>query len=95
MKKLYYFANNIYQFSYALPIYDKLGGTFIVRDKKKLGRFKLYLRDRARLGGSNFWKTPPVKIVPRRDVNKLKGVVVYLSNSIISSQEYPNRSITD
>jgi len=90
MKKLYYFANNIYQFSYALPIYDKLGGTFIVRDKKKLGQFKLYLRDRARFGETNFWKTPPVEIVPRRDVNKLKGVVFYLSNSIISSQEYPN-----
>ena len=71
MKKLYYFANNIYQFSYALPIYDQLGGTFIVRDRRKLIQFKLYLRNRAKFDEQNIWKTPDVIIWPRRELNKL------------------------
>ncbi|MFP4549025.1 MAG: CDP-glycerol glycerophosphotransferase family protein [Fidelibacterota bacterium] len=93
MKKLYYYANNIYQFSYALPVYDKLGGTFIVLGKRELGQFKLYLRNRARFGERNLWQTPAVKIVPRREVNNLEGIVFYLSNSIITYQDY-SKSVT-
>jgi hypothetical protein len=88
MKKLYYYANNIYQFSYALPVYDKLGGTFIVYDKKKWWQFKKYLKNRARFGEKNFRNTPEVIIVPRREVYKLAGVIFFLSNSIISHQNY-------
>ena len=30
MKDVYYFANQVYQYGHAKPIYDKTGGTFIV-----------------------------------------------------------------
>jgi len=90
MKKLYYYANNIYQFSYALPIYDKLGGTFIVYDKKKWWQFKKYLHNRAMFGEKNFRNTPDVIVCPRRDVYKLEGIIFFLSNSIITYQNYEN-----
>ncbi|MBN2281001.1 MAG: CDP-glycerol glycerophosphotransferase family protein [Candidatus Marinimicrobia bacterium] len=88
MKNLYYYANNIYQYSYALPVYDKLGGTFIVYDRKKWWQFKMNLKNRARFGEKNFLNTPEVIIVPRREVHKLEGVIFFLSNSIISHQKY-------
>ena len=44
MKDVYYFANQVYQYGHAKPIYDKTGGTFIVNKLNSAARFKYYLR---------------------------------------------------
>ena len=44
MKNVYYFANQVYQYGHAKPIYDKTGGTFIVNKLNRAARFKYYLR---------------------------------------------------
>ncbi len=87
---LYYFANNIYQFSYAIPIYEKIGGTFLVRDKKCLTQFKWAMRkmnrDDSRNGILNY---PSVKLISKKERQNLKGIIIFCSNSI-SLKEYPN-----
>lgn len=88
MKKLYYFANNVYQFSYALPIYDKLGGTFLVRNYKVWRQFKRYLVNRAKFGENTFLKTPEVSVFPRSEMHKLEGIIFFLSNSIPLKQDF-------
>jgi len=87
---IYYFANSIYQFPYALPIYNQIGGTFVVRTKKKFYHFKRYLRGMARFGEKTFLKTPRVIIVPRNELYKLKGIILFLANSINPKHEYKN-----
>ena len=93
MKNLYYFANNVYQFSYALPIYDELGGTFLVRDHRKLMQFKRYLINRAKFGEKTFLRTPSVKIIERSEMHKLEGVIFFLSNSIPLKEDFAAKTI--
>ena len=87
---LYYFANNIYQFSYAIPIYQKIGGTFLVRDKKCLMQFKWAMRrmnkDRKKNGILNY---PQVKLISKSERQNLSGIIIFCSNSI-SLKKYPN-----
>jgi len=87
---IYYFANSVYQFPYALPIYNRIGGTFVVRTKKKFYHFKRYLHGMARFGEKTFLKTPKVIIVPRNELYKLKGIILFLANSINPEHEYKN-----
>jgi len=93
MKKIYYYANQIYQFSYALPIYEELGGIFIVKDFKRFIQFKKYLMNRGKFREKTFLKTPKVIIISQNRLHNLNGIILYLSNSIIPEQDYP-RAIT-
>lgn len=93
MKKIYYYANQIYQFSYALPIYEELGGIFIVKDIKRFIQFKQYLMNRGKFQENTFLKTPKVLIKSQKRLHNLTGIILYLSNSIIPEHDYP-RAIT-
>ena len=86
--KLYYYANSIYQFSYALPVYKKLGGTFVVATKTRYFHLKRYLKNVAAFGENTFRNTPEVKIIPARELHKLKGILFFLSNSILPEFDY-------
>jgi len=88
MKKVYYYANHIYQFSYALPIYNRIGGIFVVKDLKRLLQFKRYLINLRRFDEKTFLNTPPVLISSRKDLHKLNGVIFFLSNSIMPKDDY-------
>jgi len=88
--KVYYYANSIYQFAYALPVYRRIGGTFIVKSVKKFIQFKRYMRNIAAFGESNFLNTPGVILKKRSELNKLSGLLFFLSNSIIPFHDYPN-----
>jgi len=84
--KIYYFANQIYQYSYALPIYRTAGGTFIAKSIKRIIQFKRYLKD----GNSSakiktFLNTPPLLKCKTQNVHNLDGIVISFSNAAIHS----------
>jgi len=87
---IYYFANSVYQFSYALPVYNCIGGVFVVRDRKKFYHLKRYMTNMARFNEKTFRNTPEIKIIPRRELNKLDGVIFFLANSIVPEDDYKN-----
>ena len=83
-----YFANQIYQFSYTLPIYRKLGGKFILKSIKRYIQLKRHLKDTNKDPNvKNFMNTPPVKIVRMKRVAKLDGIVISASNAPIHSDK--------
>ncbi|MCF7793940.1 MAG: CDP-glycerol glycerophosphotransferase family protein [Candidatus Cloacimonetes bacterium] len=92
MKEVYYYANNIYQFSYALPVYNKIGGTFVVRDRRRFIHFKRYFVNLAKFGEKSFLKTPNVIVRSRPELSKLDGVIFFLSNSIWPEDDYGKNS---
>jgi CDP-glycerol:poly(glycerophosphate) glycerophosphotransferase len=87
-KEVYYYANHTYQFSYALPIYNLIGGIFVVKDLKRFLQFKRYLIDLAKFDEKTFLKTPRVIIRSRKDLHALKGVIFFLSNSIMPKDDF-------
>lgn len=93
MKPVYHFANNIYQFSYALPLYNRIGGTFVVRDRRRLVHFLRFFRGLARFGENTPLKTPRVIVRSREKLCRLEGILIFFSNSIVPDDEY-SRSVT-
>jgi hypothetical protein len=79
---VFYVANSVYQFAYALPVYERVGGTFIVPSWKKWWHMQRFLRGRARPADRTPFGAPPVRVVPRAQWSALEGLVFYLSNSI-------------
>ena len=78
MKDVYYFANQVYQYGHAKPIYDKTGGTFIVNKLNRAARFKYYLRftekkDPGFLGAPRVIRKPKNEVY---DLDIMKNVVV-------------------
>jgi CDP-glycerol:poly(glycerophosphate) glycerophosphotransferase len=73
--KLFYTYSQIYQLSYALPIYRAAGGTFLVKNLRKWIQFKKYMRNLGRpVDPANFLSTPPVKQVHPKKYENLTGV---------------------
>ena len=84
--KIYYFANQIYQFSYALPIYRKAGGVFIAKSLKRIYQFKKHLKNTNAFSNvKTFMNTPPLTMKTVGNICKLEGVVISLSNAAIHS----------
>ena len=85
--KTYYFANQIYQFSYALPIYRRIGGALVMSKLKKLVQLKYYARNlNTQRDVKTFLNTPPVIWRDRRDLYDLRGVILSLSNATINCE---------
>jgi len=81
--RLYYFSNQIYQLSYAIPFYNKLGGTFIVNSISKYWRFKKHLQGLASHNEKTFLKTPPIIIRKNGLMQDIEGVILSFSNDWI------------
>ncbi|MBN1779547.1 CDP-glycerol glycerophosphotransferase family protein [bacterium] len=82
MPPVYYFFNQAYQFSNALPLYRRLGGTVILKKTHKFFQFVRYLRGLNRHAGEHtFLHTPAMKICKPADIKKLKGVIISLSTA--------------
>ena len=76
--KIYYFANNIYQFSYAIPIYKILGGTFLVRNQKCVLQFKWALRKLNKSGKKNgLLNYPNIKLLSKTERQNLSGIIIF------------------
>lgn len=88
--ELYYYANSIYQFAYAIPVYRRIGGTFIVKSRKKFAHFKHCMRNMAAFGEKTFFNTPYVILKKRAELHKLSGILFFLSNSIVPEHTYDN-----
>lgn len=74
-RQIYYTYSQIYQLSYALPLYHELGGTFLVKNLRKWIQFKKYMRGLGRNEDpSIFFKTPPIKQMRLLDNDQLAGV---------------------
>jgi hypothetical protein len=84
--RLYYFANQIYQYSYALPIYRAAGGKFIAKSLKRIVQFKRHLAG-ANVSGDvkTFLDAPPFIKCTAKNVHKLEGIVLSMSNAAIHS----------
>ena len=93
MKDVYYFANHIYQFSYALPVYNEIGGTFVVRDLLRLMQFKRYFVNLSKFKEKTILKTPKVIVRSQQEVSKLDGIIFFLSNSIWPEDDYRSPTI--
>jgi len=92
--KLYYFANQIYQFSYALPIYKAAGGTFIAKSLKRIIQFKRHLQGANTFGQvKTFLNAPPVVKCSAKNIYKLEGIVISLSNAAIHSEQRKCKTI--
>lgn len=71
---IHYLANQVYQISYAKPLYRRLGGTIMVTRWRKLLRFQRRLRKGIEAPGQ-----PPPRVI-RQDIKNLTG----LTGAIIS-----------
>ena len=91
MNNIYFFANQVYQYGHAKPIYDKTGGVFVVNKLNRALRFKYYLRNTEITGGGIF-KAPKVLKKPKNEVYDLEGVIISGSNSEIKHDK--NKSIS-
>jgi hypothetical protein len=82
---VYYFANQVYQFSNALPLYRKIGGKLIIHNVKKFLQVKQYLGGLNQSPGhKTFLKTPPVLWRDINKLNDLEGILLSLSATAIN-----------
>jgi len=74
---LFFAYSQIYQLSYALPLYQAVGGTFLVKNMRKWIQFKKYMRGLGRADSvRNFLNTPAaLKKNPYED-HSLRGIVI-------------------
>ncbi|HPR17206.1 MAG TPA: CDP-glycerol glycerophosphotransferase family protein [Candidatus Cloacimonadota bacterium] len=74
---VYYYGKQIYQFSYSKPIYEAIGGTFIVYKWRNWLEYKYYLRG---MNGDpkykSFLNTPRVLTRDYNHLNDLKGIML-------------------
>ena len=93
MENIYFFANQVYQYGHAKPIYDSTGGIFIVNKLNRAIRFKYYLRNTEKTSGGGFLRTPKLIIKPKDKVYDLKGVVISGTNTEIKHDKAKSKSI--
>jgi hypothetical protein len=75
--KLFYSYSQIYQLSYALPIYRVCGGTFLVKNLRQWVQFKKYMRGLRRpKDAQNILNTPPVKLVDPNKKTAGPGIII-------------------
>lgn len=87
-KEIFYIANSIYQFAYALPLYRRLGGTFVVPTAKKLRHFQEQMQGLAPVTTGNPRGLPSVRLVPREEVPQLSGILFFWANTIDPTADY-------
>lgn len=90
---IYYFANQIYQLSYAWPLYREIGGSFIVRKTKTYFKFKRFLRGSVSSSGAAFMSTPRVEKRKLKNTFDLSGLILSQSNSRVHNDRSKSRSV--
>ncbi|NQV15358.1 CDP-glycerol glycerophosphotransferase family protein [bacterium] len=79
---IFYLANQIYQFSNAMPLYNSIGGTFIVKKiLKRMLQYKKYLRNtNVDQNISTLYNTPPSILQNLAKDSLPAGIVISMSN---------------
>ena len=94
MNNIYFFANQVYQYGHAKPIYDQTGGTFIVNRYNRLLRFKYYLRNTVSdLSMRGSFGAPMVIKRNNTEPLDLRGIIISGSNSFINNDKSKSISI--
>lgn len=81
-EKTFFYANQIYQFSYILPFYREIDGTFIARDIKRYFHIKKYLKNfhpQSRM--KTFFNSPSIHLLGLNKLDNLTGTIIFLSNA--------------
>ena len=81
MKPIYYYSNQTYQLSYALPFYRKIGGTFIVNSISKYFRLLKHLKGLAEFDENNLLNTPSIIIRKNGQMQDIEGIILSFSNN--------------
>jgi CDP-glycerol glycerophosphotransferase (TagB/SpsB family) len=95
-KSIYYYANQVYEYSFIKSIYSKIGGTFLVRKTNRRMRVNWYFRQSQRKCAisSSFKKQPNVLV---KNVNNipfdLPGTVISNSNTVIQRNKNISNAI--
>ena len=84
MKPIYYYSNQTYQLSYALPFYKKIGGTFIVNSISKYFRLLKHLKGLAGFDEKNLLNTPSIIIRKNGQMQDIEGIILSFSNNWIN-----------
>ncbi|MDN5354463.1 MAG: hypothetical protein PWQ09_1219 [Candidatus Cloacimonadota bacterium] len=80
-KQIYYYANQVYQFSHSIPLYQKIGGKFILRKKKRYLPFIFYMRNTCLPKEPCSILNAPAAIVKKCDkLEDISGIFISLSN---------------
>ena len=77
---IYYFANQIYQLSYAMPFYKRLGGIIIVNSNSKYIKFHNHLKNMAEFNERTLFNTPKIIIRKNGNMQDISGIILSFSN---------------
>jgi CDP-glycerol glycerophosphotransferase (TagB/SpsB family) len=92
--KIHYFANQVYQYSNAMPLYKEMGGSFIVKKTKRIIQFKKYFRNgNFSPNHKSMFNTPPIQKIAKKDIHSLKGILISLSNVAIQHNPHQLKTI--
>lgn len=88
----YYYANQVYQLSYAKPLLTTLGGTVIVKRFRKIPKFKIYLEKIKEIG---LKETPSIDVIARdtTSLHDIHGVLISNANSFLKCDKSKCRMI--
>ncbi len=74
---VYYYGKQIYQFSYSKPIFEEIGGTFIVYKARNWFEYKYYFRGMNNDANyKSLMNTPPVLMRDYNNLSDIKGVLL-------------------
>jgi CDP-glycerol glycerophosphotransferase (TagB/SpsB family) len=91
---IYYFANQVYQFSNAMPLYREMDGLFLLKKFKRVLQFKKYLKNgNFSPGHKSIWHTPPYLVRTTKEILTLKGILLSLSNVDFTNDQYELKTI--
>ena len=80
---IYYYANQVYQLSFAKLVYKELGGIFVVNRLNRKLRLIWYLRASQRNNTINkiFNKIPDILVINPKNQTNLNGLIITNSNT--------------
>ncbi|MEJ2545212.1 MAG: CDP-glycerol glycerophosphotransferase family protein, partial [Calditrichaceae bacterium] len=82
--QIHYFANQVYQYSNAIPLYKEIDGIFIVKKTKRSIQFIKYFRNgNFSPNHRSFLNTPPYEKISKNEIPNLTGALISLSNYAI------------
>jgi CDP-glycerol glycerophosphotransferase (TagB/SpsB family) len=91
---IYYFANQVYQFSNAMPVYRQMHGVFLIRKLKRVIEFKKNFKDgNVTPGYKSLFNAPPILMRTVKNAGDLKGIIISLSNVDIKNNPEKSKTI--
>ena len=91
---IYYFANQVYQFSNCMPLYREIDGIFLIKKLKRYIQFQKYFKNgNITPGHKNLMNTPPTIKRSAKEAFDLNGFIFSLSNVVIQNNPEISKTI--